>query len=547
MPLLADLLDEQNRLTAVDRFAARFEQGLVPPAARTYQDLIPLTAPAPGEQYAFAVDLDKCSGCKACVAACHALNGLDEAETWRRVGLLVNHDWRAPLQQTATTACHHCVEPGCLEGCPVLAYDKHPVTGIVRHLDDQCIGCQYCVMKCPYDVPQYLPERGIVRKCDMCQGRLAHGEAPACVQACPNGAIRIELVQKSDVTLRYRGPDAEARKLPPETPPAGDNNPFLPGSPDPAYTLPTTRFKSTNPRLTTLRPADAMAIKPADPHWPLVGFLVLSQLAVGCVWAALALPHIAVGLSMVGALTGVVALLTGTLHLGQPFKAWRAFLGWRTSWFSREVVVFGGFIACAIMFAASFWLEALAGWRIWFGLIAALNGGVGVFCSAMVYVDTHREFWNRPRSLLRFFGTTWLLGAMVALATGLVDHPTRAAWSATLLVISVMVSLAKLSWENRIFRHLEAEELPMPTPLNKTARLLAGELGLAWRARVACGVLGGVLLPAFAVLGLAAGAPTLPGWLAGGMVALCLAGEILERYLFFTAVAPAKMPGGIAA
>src|SRR5690606_34885961 len=60
----------------------------------------------------------------------------------------------APVLQHVTTACHHCVEPGCLHGCPVLAYEKDPVTGIVRHLDDQCIGCTYCVLMCPYEVPQ---------------------------------------------------------------------------------------------------------------------------------------------------------------------------------------------------------------------------------------------------------------------------------------------------------------------------------------------------------------------------------------------------------
>ena len=57
-----------------------------------------------------------------------------------------------------------------------MAYDKDPETGIVRHLDDQCIGCQYCVLKCPYDVPKYSERLGIVRKCDMCVGRLRAGE-----------------------------------------------------------------------------------------------------------------------------------------------------------------------------------------------------------------------------------------------------------------------------------------------------------------------------------------------------------------------------------
>src|SRR5437773_697746 len=228
--LIDELLAEQRELTAVETFSRAHDAHAI--AAPRYRDLLPLTAPAPGQQYAFEVDLDKCSGCKACVTACHSLNGLDEDETWRSVGQLASTDWRAPLKQTVTTACHHCVDPACLNGCPVLAYDKDPVTGIVRHLDDQCIGCQYCVMKCPYDVPKYSTKRGIVRKCDMCANRLAVNEAPACVQACPSEAIRINVVETTIVERQFRGSDASA---------------FLPGTPDSAITLPTTRYISKRP------------------------------------------------------------------------------------------------------------------------------------------------------------------------------------------------------------------------------------------------------------------------------------------------------------
>lgn len=194
--LLAELLGVQQRLaTPVTRasaaYDARSSRSTAPAQDSAFhRDLIPLSAPGPGEQYAFEIDLDACSGCKACVAACHALNGLDETEAWRDVGLLVSSAG-APWQQTVTTACHHCSEPGCLEGCPVVAYEKDPLTGIVRHLDDQCIGCSYCILKCPYDVPKFNARLGIVRKCDMCHQRLAVGEAPACAQACPTQAIRI--------------------------------------------------------------------------------------------------------------------------------------------------------------------------------------------------------------------------------------------------------------------------------------------------------------------------------------------------------------------
>src|SRR5207237_35555 len=82
-------------------------------------DLLPLSRPGPGQQYAFEVDLDVCTGCKACVAACHSLNGLDDTELWRTVGLLHGGTPEAPAQQTVTTSCHHCVDPACLNGRPV--------------------------------------------------------------------------------------------------------------------------------------------------------------------------------------------------------------------------------------------------------------------------------------------------------------------------------------------------------------------------------------------------------------------------------------------
>src|SRR3954469_1097237 len=223
------LLAEQRDLTAVERFAQTHATHRAVPEGPRYRELMPLTRPASGEQYAFVVDLDRCSGCKACVSACHSLNGLEENEMWRSVGLIVGErttpaGTTAAYQQTITTACHHCVEPACAEGCPVLAYDKDPVTGIVRHLDDQCIGCSYCILKCPYDVPKYSAKRGIVRKCDMCHGRLEAGEAPACVQACPNEAIKITLVETTHLSTRLA------------------TSVWLPDAPASNYTLPTTRY-----------------------------------------------------------------------------------------------------------------------------------------------------------------------------------------------------------------------------------------------------------------------------------------------------------------
>ena len=113
--LIDELLAEQQSLTAVERFARQHERDALPAQARYYRELIPLEKPQPGEQYAFGVDLDACTGCKACVSACHSLNGLDDDETWRDIGLLHGGTIEEPYQQTVTTACHHCVEPACLE------------------------------------------------------------------------------------------------------------------------------------------------------------------------------------------------------------------------------------------------------------------------------------------------------------------------------------------------------------------------------------------------------------------------------------------------
>jgi Fe-S-cluster-containing dehydrogenase component/DMSO reductase anchor subunit len=517
----------------VERFSRAHERHELPDKAKHYRNLLPATAPADGQQYAFEVDLDKCSGCKACVTACHSLNGLDDNETWRGVGLLISPanpplpDGRLSLrvsppasQQHVTTACHHCVDPGCLNGCPVLAYDKDPVTGIVRHLDDQCIGCQYCVMKCPYEVPQYSAARGIVRKCDMCSSRLAVGEAPACVQACPNEAIRISLVDQREMSLAFRVYTTNA-------------NSFLPASPDAAITIPTTRFVSKRPLPENLLAGDDASVRPAQAHLPLTFLLVLTQLAVGTSVAAMFLKSPA-PLPLVAFLAGALGLVTGALHLGQPLKAWRAFLGWRKSWFSREVIIFGAFVPLAFSaWGAGILSARIAALQPGLAAAAAVTGVLGVFCSAMIYADTRREFWSAGQSLAKFFGTTLLLGGIAVIAfTG--------SSSVMLCALVGVVTSIKLAFEHRIFRHRINDEAPGQSPLSKTARLLTGELARFTRVRIACGLLGGIALPGVILIG---GASTL------SLVAfaLCLLGELIERHLFFTAVATRKMPGALKA
>jgi len=540
--LIDDLLAEQQELTAVEKFSRAHDNHQA--RRGLYRDLLPATAPAPGEQYAFEVNLDQCTGCKACVSACHSMNGLDEHETWRGVGLLMDSPdaydarRRSGFQQNITTACHHCVDPACLNGCPVLAYDKDPATGIVRHLDDQCIGCQYCVMMCPYEVPQYSKARGIVRKCDMCHSRLAAGEAPACVQACPTKAIRITVVEQARVRAKYR----PLSTFQPVSSTAARNN-FLAASPNPAITLPTTRFVTQRVFPENLFAGDQLAVRRADPHLPLAILLVLSQFAVGASIASLFVkPAGPLLLTALGA--GLVALAAGSLHLGQPLKAWRSFLGWRNSWFSREVIALSAFVFLILLAAGADWFPAAQSFEKYLALLAAVSGVLTVTCSAMIYVKTRREFWNALRSFGKFFGTSLLLGAAAALVMSTFRSGNLALFTAAAVALSV-VTLIKLALEHKILSHVVDEETPVQTPLNKTARLLTGELNGLFRMRIAFAVIGGLLLPMIALAQIGAGSTIHPA-VAIAVLVLCLAGEFVERHLFFTAVVTQKMPGGLA-
>lgn len=156
-PLLQLLLEEQHQLTTVEQFSQTHERLLngdstLPRQSRYYSHLLPAAPPGPGQQYAFEVDRDRCSGCKAGVVASHSPNRLDEQETWRDVGLLTGGSPSAPMMQHVTTACHHCLEPAGMHACPVDTCEKDAITGIVHHLDDQRFGCQFCTLACPWDV-----------------------------------------------------------------------------------------------------------------------------------------------------------------------------------------------------------------------------------------------------------------------------------------------------------------------------------------------------------------------------------------------------------
>jgi formate dehydrogenase iron-sulfur subunit len=506
--LIDQLLESQRELTAAEKFARFHEENDHPAQAKYYRDLLPLSRPAAGQQYAFDVDLDRCSGCKACVTACHSLNGLAENETWRSVGSLHGGTAAAPFQATVTTACHHCVDPGCLNGCPVLAYEKDPVTGIVRHLDDQCIGCQYCVLKCPYEVPQYNPAIGIVRKCDMCSNRLAAGEAPACVQACPSEAIRITVIDKKEIAIATT---TESR--------------LVPGAPVSAITIPTTTFRTFRKMPDNTHAGDSSAAKPAQAHPPLVWMLILTQLSVGMFcfgWLNQSLiASFKTLFYSIALLVGSTGLIASVLHLGRPLQAWRSFLGWRRSWLSREILLFGAYISLAAALTV-FQTTALLP-------IVVIMGLVAVFSSVMVYADTKRAFWSFRRSSFRFFGSVVALGlgAGITVTVNMLGTVPK-----ELVALVLAVSAIRLSFD------LKKSKVP---ELQRSSQLLWGELRSWTAVRYICVIFAGFVLPGVLLLGV-----TFPEPVALAAFTFRITAELLERHLFFTAVAPAKMPGGVA-
>lgn len=554
--LIDRLIDSQQQLTAVERFSQRYQTVTTPSLEPQYRDLIPLDSPSEDEQYAFEVDLDACSGCKSCVAACHNLNGLDDGELWRSVGMLVGGTDVNPALQHVTVACHHCLEPACLAGCPVNAYDKDPTTGIVSHLDDQCIGCKYCMLMCPYDVPTYSKRQGIVRKCNMCADRLAIGEAPACVQSCPNQAIKITKVSRDETISQ-----CEADQL-------------VPGAPDVHLTLPTTRYSTQRVLPRNLLPDDYYVAKPLHAHFPLVFMLTLTQMAFGIFGIGLLVkqsrPLIPDGMLAGIDVAGLAVLMAGLniaiFHLGRPLKAYRALAGLATSWLSREIAGFNLFVFTAMGLVAWGIFPQLADWtgisRDWMATLATIGGAVAIGCSAMLYIVTKRPLWTGFRTFSLFLLTSAILGiATTILGVNLLCSGTSFCaglggemstindaifWElfTFLVTLLVMVVVAKLTIEASIFVHLKSHFF---TPQQHAARLMTGELQWPTAVRYLLAIVGGVMIPLLLLAEVnysqPSGFPTATLTLASISLLLLTVGELLERYLFFAVSVARRMPG----
>jgi Fe-S-cluster-containing dehydrogenase component/DMSO reductase anchor subunit len=464
---------------------------------------VPHRAPGPGEQYRFHVDMRKCIGCKCCVVACNEQNGNPAAINWRRVSEIEGGWYPRAERAYLSTGCHHCLEPTCLLGCPVDAYKKDAGTGIVLHSADACIGCQYCTWNCSYGVPQYNPERGVVGKCDMCHTRLGLGQSPACVSACPTGAIQIEIV---NVTT-WRA--AAASAAPATGLPSGD------------HSISTTRITPPANLAPNAKPVDLVHLKPAEPHWALVVMTVFTQLSVGAFFA-IWLRHLAGAVTRLGTAASIslavaaLALAASTLHLGRPIHAYRALKMWRRSWLSREVLLFTGFSVIAFLYAVDLWVGVGS---TALGALTLVLGFGGVTASACIYRVPSRPAWNTPLTLIQFNLTALTLGPLFTAATiGTAGLPWLPA------AIASMAGAQFVVLALRFFR-MSGSDVP---ELQASSRLLATQLRMPLIARGVLLAAGAIALPLFS---------SHPAVVAAGF-ALTLAGELAGRYLFFVSAVP---------
>ena len=159
------------------------------------------------DSYGILHDITQCVGCRSCEAACAAENELPlpdqpftdlsvlqekrrtTAKAYTVVNQYENSNTRAPL--FVKKQCNHCLEPACASACFVRAFKKTE-TGAVTYDADVCVGCRYCMIACPFEIPTYEYDEPLtprVMKCTMCYPRILKGGLPACVESCPKEAL----------------------------------------------------------------------------------------------------------------------------------------------------------------------------------------------------------------------------------------------------------------------------------------------------------------------------------------------------------------------
>ncbi|MDQ3978022.1 MAG: dimethyl sulfoxide reductase anchor subunit [Actinomycetota bacterium] len=507
------LVSEQTASATISQPVAFTRRRPVPGISERGPDLLPLE---PGEQYRFTFAMDACVGCHSCEVACAEQNDTPVDAQWRRVGELEGGSFPDTRRFSLSMACNHCLEPTCLAGCPTNAYEKL-ANGIVVHHPDECVGCEYCIWNCPYEVPVFNKAKRIVSKCDMCRPRIEEGQSPACVLACPTKAIGVEPVSTEAWRLDHRGADA-------------------PGLPPSDITVSTTRI--TVPAGVAddeqMVPANAHRIRPEKPHWPLIFLTLLTQLSLGTLAATVLLDLVRAGSgTLAGAaraafVAGAVALAASLLHLGRPERALKALRNLKTSWLSREVALFSAFSLLSFAYAA---LPVPP-----IGVAAVALGAAGVYASARLYLVPARPVWNSRRTPVAFFATAAATGPVLALLS-LDRGQLTPAWIAVLLAVATAGCLAQVAVQIQLLAALKGKA---DVQHRGTADLLRGRFRMLLTGRVAAAAAAVLFLTSTFEVPLAA--PAAGGRLVGALFVIGL-GELAGRYLFYVTVVPYRVAG----
>jgi len=155
-----------------------------------------------GDTWGVLIDLTRCTGCNSCALACKDSNNLPNADvvpqsldsnayTFVEARQVVTNDGETRTRYVKRQ-CMHCLNAACVSACPAAAMHSSGA-GPVVYRSNRCLGCRYCQIACPFEVPRFEWDNGVnpvISKCWLCYDRLQAGQKPACVEACPTGTLR---------------------------------------------------------------------------------------------------------------------------------------------------------------------------------------------------------------------------------------------------------------------------------------------------------------------------------------------------------------------